>query len=593
MTFTKDHKTCHLFDPFEHLGPKRRKLLEESWAGLFRAHVLNELPVGKLARYFTSDFGRPTKELYSALGVVVLQQVFDLSDEETVRQLAFNMEWHFALDIIDASDAAAYFCPKTIFNLRRVVLEHDLDGDLFETVTGKLAEVFGVDTRKQRLDSVHIKSDMRKLGRLGILARTIHKFLVNLKRQHLEEFDVLETRFDERYLAKKEAGCFSMVKPSESGKKLGDAAVDLFELVGLFADNTAVSGMSSYKLMVRVLKEQCTVIQASDDGPAVVSVKPPKEVPSDSLQNPSDPDAGYDGHKGQGYQVQVMETYSEAAPEKTGDADDRQMQLNLITHVEVEPAHVSDVNALIPALESTANRGLSPEVVLADSLYGSDKNVEQAKEMNVEVSAPVMGKSEKGMGLSDFEFSQDGDVSVCPEGHAPAKVKRNRRRRSVGFDAKQCRSCPRLSDCPVKPGKRYHLRYSEKELRLARRRANEKSPEFKDMYRYRAGVEATMSEYDRRTGVKRLRVRGSPAVRVCAKLKALGINILRAACVRKALKTMGRDPEGVESRLVNALYREISCYMAIWKRLSAIWRRKAGIFVSFAYSGEIDPCRAD
>jgi hypothetical protein len=40
-----------------------------------------------------------------------------------------------------------------------------------------------------------------------------------------------------------------------------------------------------------------------------VSIKANKEVPSDSLQNPSDPDASYDGHKGQGYQMQVAETY--------------------------------------------------------------------------------------------------------------------------------------------------------------------------------------------------------------------------------------------------------------------------------------------
>jgi hypothetical protein len=47
-------------------------------------------------------------------------------------------------------------------------------------------------------------------------------------------------------------------------------------------------------------------------------------------------------------------------------------------------------------------------------------------------------------------------------------------------------------------------------------------------------VEATMSEFDRRTGVKKLRVRGMPAVRFCARMKAIGLNILRAAAVRKA-----------------------------------------------------------
>ncbi len=60
------------------------------------------------------------------------------------------------------------------------------------------------------------------------------------------------------------------------------------------------------------------------------------------------------------------------------------------------------------------------------------------------------------------------------------------------------------------------------------------SEKFKDRYRWRAGVEATMSEYDMRTGVKHLRVRGIKAVRFCATLKALGVNILRAAAVRAA-----------------------------------------------------------
>lgn len=54
--------------------------------------------------------------------------------------------------------------------------------------------------------------------------------------------------------------------------------------------------------------EQC-VLEKAETVTSVV-IKPNKEVPSDSLQNPSDPDAGYCGHKGKGYQMQVMETYS-------------------------------------------------------------------------------------------------------------------------------------------------------------------------------------------------------------------------------------------------------------------------------------------
>jgi hypothetical protein len=69
---------------------------------------------------------------------------------------------------------------------------------------------------------------------------------------------------------------------------------------------------------------------------------------------------------------------------------------------------------------------------------------------------------------------------------------------------------------------------------LSERRIYEQSPEFKNRYRWRAGAEAIMSEFDRRTGVKRLRVRGLKAARFCATLKAIGINLFRAVAVRKA-----------------------------------------------------------
>ena len=68
MIHTRDHKTASLFDPWHFLGEKRRKLMEASWAALFREHILCELPVNKIAPFFHETFGRPTKELYTALG---------------------------------------------------------------------------------------------------------------------------------------------------------------------------------------------------------------------------------------------------------------------------------------------------------------------------------------------------------------------------------------------------------------------------------------------------------------------------------------------------------------------------------------------
>jgi hypothetical protein len=290
-----------------------------------------------------------------------------------------------------------------------------------------------------------------------------------------------------------------------------------------FSSNEKVKSMSSFQLLSRLFKEQCTSVDDLENkGTKIISAKPNHEVPSDSLQNPSDEDAGYSGHKGQGYQVQVMETYS-------GDTDKK--QLSLITHIEVESADKHDANALLPALKNTEKRDMSPKELLADSLYGSDDNVTKAKQdYQTDVLAPVMGAKNKGFGLEQFTLGSNKQITLCPQGNKPISVKKRNDRFNAKFSRSDCASCPQFENCPVtKYKKAYTYYYNKKMIRISKRRQNEDTASFRKVYRYRAGIEATMSQFDRLTGVKHLRVRGLKAVSCAATLKALGLNILRSA----------------------------------------------------------------
>ena len=173
-----------MFDPWQNLSPKRREMLDKGWPGVFREHVLDILPVKKLAMLFPSMRGRPTKDLNTVVGTLALQQYHDLTDLETWEQLAFNIQWHYALDISEESDEAKYICPKTLWNMRTLATELELEADLFDAVNQVLIDAFQVDMRNQRLDSVHIRSNMARLGRVGIFVKSIDRFLVNLKRHH-------------------------------------------------------------------------------------------------------------------------------------------------------------------------------------------------------------------------------------------------------------------------------------------------------------------------------------------------------------------------------------------------------------------------
>lgn len=509
------------FEPWrDQLSERKIKLLANSWAGVFRKYITSTLPVEELAKHYSAHMGRPTKELTTVMGAVVLQQVFDLTDEETREQLAFNQQWHYALDSFNQDDHVLSL--KTLWTCRHLLVTSGSDKNILNTVTDKLARTFDLDTSAQRLDSVHVHSNMARLGRVRLLAGVIRVFLRNLKRQNRDLYDTeISTDLKARYEDKNSSGYFGDVKPSGSKRRLGDIADDLYWLLLHFSENVDINSMYTYKAIERVFSEHCKLSGEGD-----IIVIPAKEIPSDSLQNPSDPDAGYDGHKGQGYQVQIMETYSDGNDDNDdGDA----VELNLITHAEVEPANCHDSKALEPVLDDVSERGLSPVEALADASYGSDDNVKIAKELGVDLIAPVPGKkSDKNLG--QFEFDKESLIVLkCPVGNKPDKIKHNKTGKLTAiWELDKCEKCPYSDDCPTQVRvKGRYLYYTRKEIRLLFRREYEESEEFRDKYRYRAGIEGTNSRFIQMTGARRLRYRGLNRVSFAELMKILGMNLFR------------------------------------------------------------------
>ena len=312
MLTIRDLHTDQPFEPCADLGPQRRHLLEHSWAGVFRDYLLAQLPVQELAPHFCPGFGRPSKDLFTVRGALILQQLHDLTDRQTVEALAFNIAWHYALDM--RSDEQAYLCGRTLRTYRRLVIEKGLDQVLFRLLTDQLIASVGVDTSKQRIDSTSIRSAMRSLTRLGIMVETISKFLRELRRS----FPQLEPHIDlelwREYVDRQGEGCFAQATPSESKRRLPEAASDLLALLERFRA-TEAAALNSFQLLERVFEEQCAL--AEEDQRPIVVVKPPKEIPCDNVLNPADPDASYNTHRGVGYLVQIMETYSEKVADET------------------------------------------------------------------------------------------------------------------------------------------------------------------------------------------------------------------------------------------------------------------------------------
>lgn len=547
MITLRDRRTGDLFDRWSELGEKRRRLLYCSWAEVFRAHLLDDLPVDEVMPHFNERMGRPSKDLHIVIGVLVLQQLHDLSDAATVEALAFNMTWHHALDV--RTEADCYFCEKTLRNYRRLFIAQGLDEVLFRRLTDRLVRAFVVDTSRQRMDSTALRSAMRSLTRLGIVVETISKFARELAR-----FDpALHARIDgeliRRYVDREGAGCFSNTAPSTSRRRLDEAGRDLFCLVDQFKA-TAAADLPAFALLEQVLDEQFEIAEGKDDDtPCAVAIpRKPGDMPCDGVCNPADPDASYNAHRGLGYMAQIVETYAEDDGPDTG-TDPRPP--DLITHVAVHKMTVHDRcpathacmcergHRLPDALDDLATRSLTPKVLLADSHYGSAENIALAEEGSVGLTAPAQtakGRCSGRLTLEDFRLDEGGLVLKCPNDIAPVSTSAASAKLQARFDLSICRECPEKTRCPMQAAKHdgqfARFQYTPTRAENQKRRVYESSEVFREIYRWRAGIEATMSRLKYQMNLAHLRIRGMPAMRYTVNLRALGLNIRRCAAIR-------------------------------------------------------------
>jgi hypothetical protein len=518
------------------LNTHRRQALERSWAGVFRDHVLPQLPVEALAACFArTKQGRPRKDFRLILGVLLLQQPHDCTDAATVEAVTFNFAWRYALALPPGANIS--LCERTLRNYRRVVITHRLEERLFRSITDTLVQACAADPHSQHIDSTVVRSAMRTLTRLGIVVATVRKFLRELAHRYPTLSAMVDRDVIRLYGERRGTGCFALTKPQESQRRLPEAVTTLDTLVRQFAETEATT-LASYHLLTRVLTEQCER-GAGSASAAPGCMKDPAQVPCDSLQNPADPDASYNAQRGQGYMVQIMETYTE--DDQHSDKTSGSLPPpDFITHVAVHKMMHHDGHALEPALTDTRQRHLSPARLLGDSHYGSISQVKQYAAEGLTLIAPAMppkGAQQGKLTLEDFQLDPVGRVIACPQGHAPVWISVSTPRREVRFDPTLCAVCPVQERCPAAkrtgcPGGRWQ--YTLARVEQYQRRQAEQAEAFTERYRWRAGIEGTMSRLKHHMQLAYLRVRGMGAVRYAVFLRALGLNIYRVAAWRRA-----------------------------------------------------------
>jgi hypothetical protein len=530
-----------LFGVDTQLSPRLRNRLESSWAHLFKNEVLPILFRNE-DRYamLYGKTGRPNFSVARVLGLCLLQEFNDLSDQQALDTFSFDIRWRYALDVSDEED---YLSRRSLVEFRRRLAAKDPEMNLvrnvFDNIRDRAIKKLGLSTREQRVDSTHVISNIRTRGRLALFSNTITFFLKSLNE---DQFSRVPKAIQQWHTTESE-GWFGL-GPAEQKVKLQDLAEYLYELIVIFGKDNEIKSSEPYQLLDRLFREQCELKNVSPSNEESSKIQIRKRPKGETLQSPYDPDASY-GHKGSGYSVHITETCNNS--KKT----------EMITDYEVHGAARSDIGKALSVVERLDAAGLKPETLFADGGYPSVPSALTITEQQIEFIAPVNRSRlpDEIMGRDRFQFNSEGFVTKCPMGHSPMDHRilssNNKTRRSLHaiFDGDICRSCKMLHQCPVRaPNHRsrgckprdtvgdFRLEITP-EIRLRDQMySNQQTTEWKDRYKIRSGIEATNSELKRSHGMGKLRVRRAPKVCFAVACKVIVCNIKRWAKARAALE---------------------------------------------------------
>lgn len=605
-----------LFESQFLVPPAKRARLEQSWAHAFQAHVLPLIDEEVFRSAFHADNGRPNKSIRLLVGVHLLKEWDDLTDAQVLDNLEFNLQWHYALGVepgtahvcqktlhnfrcllMDNDRAQQLFDSITRglvqvdglgVGRQRVDSTHVVSNIALLTRLGLFVETIEAFFRQlrrscpEKLEGVGAKYRERYLEREGYFAdakrgqvrrrlEAVAADLYQLVRQfegdgaveELAAYGCLVRLFEEQCevitpeaeVAVEPDGAIPVRVAGAGAEPVGEASAPTGPTAPeRVADVPAAPSAAAVAAGAPEEPEQPPAPPPvpGPDGPVHVQLKAPKEISSQSLQSPHDPDATY-GRKGKGYEVQVAETCEADNP------------YQVITAVEVTGAHESDQQATVRVVEQLIERGLSPSELVADTGYGSGDNLVACAERGVVLRAPVQDPdaprkaeplehpveqvrvegtegpdeeaeelSESGpLGLEDFDYNETFDeVMSCPLGHRPTQQHRDASGKTTWavFSAQTCASCPAAGRCPTQPRKSGErtLRSRRAAAATAHRQREQQTKAFKEAYKIRSGVESTNAELKGRHGAGDLRIRGRSRVTLALQLKALALNTKRA-----------------------------------------------------------------
>lgn len=553
------HLQPALISDVNNLSRKQHQRLEESWAGVFRRQVFARMDERVFEGLYADVPSRPNTPVNVLMGLETLKAGLGWSDAEMYDHFVFDLQVRYALGYENLGDGE--FELRSVYNFRRRLSEHlsttgeNLVERAFVQITDEQLAAFQLNTRRLRMDSTQIASNICQMSRVQLLVEVLQRVHRMLSETDQARYaDVLAP-----YLKGTSGQYVYHLKGQETTSHVQAIGEVMQRLISELASRYAEEAV--YQLLQRVFSEQYTLTPASstavelgtpDASPApvalepdhapsdpvgqsnpdsptrtptasLVQAKPGEAIRADSMQSPDDLTASYrrkGTHAYQGYVANLTETC------------DPNNSLQLIVHVQTAPNTTEDADLLSAALPDLKTR-TGVDTLYTDGAFCSPQADAVLRDCQVEqIPTGIRGQAPDPhrLNLADFQFQSDAQGQparvTCPHGQtAEVSPTRSQKRSVARFN---CAGCPVVEQCPTTPRKRdaqRSLHFSPAQLAVAQRRqCQAHHPEAKNL---RAAIEATVGALKRPFPEDQLPVRGWFRVGCMVIGSALMVNVRR------------------------------------------------------------------
>ena len=160
-------------DPYNTLTDREKKVLDDSWAKYFFDYIFSRIDEMPYAVLYSDKESKPNTPVNIQVGALIIKELLDLSDEEFMSALMFDIRFQYALHTTSYIEQPLSVRTMSRFRERCSTYKKESGVDLLyntiASLSDELSEILNIDHTLKQVDSLTLSSNIEKMSQLELL----------------------------------------------------------------------------------------------------------------------------------------------------------------------------------------------------------------------------------------------------------------------------------------------------------------------------------------------------------------------------------------------------------------------------------------